>query len=208
MQQVTTSTSIVGTGIASVISDSYLIISGDTQIYTTLNIGALGLIVYYTGTPVTSPTYLNVAAPLTYDKESNTLGLSATFPTTIHSYPLGSQPSAQFGYQQIIAISGTTNCQTPSGNARDIQLCKATLIGTTYTWIPVTSGGGTSGTYFTETVTCTTTCTLAHTPTTFLNLARNGLVQYYTSDFTQSGVTITLVDPAVGGDTFYAQYYY
>ena len=69
-------------------------------------------------------------------------------------------------------------------------------------------GGGTSGTYFTEVVTCTTTCTLAHSPTTFSNLSVNGLVMVNGTDFTRSGVTVTLTTPAVGGDVYYAQYYF
>ena len=69
--------------------------------------------------------------------------------------------------------------------------------------------GSGPGTYFTEAITCSgTSCTLTHSPSTFLNLARNGLVQRYTNDFTVSGTTLTLVVAAGTGDVFYAQYYY
>jgi hypothetical protein len=64
------------------------------------------------------------------------------------------------------------------------------------------------GTYFTESVTCTTTCSLTHTPTTFINFARNGIDQRSTTDFSVSSSTVTLVVAATGGDTFYAQYFY
>ena len=69
-------------------------------------------------------------------------------------------------------------------------------------------GGGGGGTYFTEVVSCSTTCTLTHTPVVFDNLSVNGLVMVDGTDFSRSGTTVTLSVPAVGGDVYYAQYHY
>lgn len=73
-------------------------------------------------------------------------------------------------------------------------------------WVAMSGSGGT---YFEEAASCSgTSCTLTHSPVTFLNLDRNGLGQRYTTDFTVSGTTLTLVVAAGTGDVFYAQYYY
>ena len=75
------------------------------------------------------------------------------------------------------------------------------------------SGGGTSGTFLNEVLTCgtSTTCTLSFTPTTFMSLLVNGLGQVGTGgspDYTISGTTVTLTTPLTGGDIVYAQYYH
>ena len=140
MQQVTVSTGITGTGIATATSQAQLTHSGDTQVFSTLVVNSIGLIVYYTGTPVTSPSYLNIAAPLTYDKSTNTLGVDLSYPQTIHTYPLGTEPLPTV--TTAVFISGTTDCVNASGNPLDEALCVPSLSGTTYSWVPLAGGGG------------------------------------------------------------------
>ena len=114
--------------------------SGETQVLSTLVVNSIGLIVYYTGTPVTSPSYLNIAAPLTYNKSTNTLGVDLSYPQTIHTYPLSTQPSPTV--TTAVFISGTTDCVNASGNPLDEALCVPSLSGSTYSWVPLAGGGG------------------------------------------------------------------
>ncbi len=203
-QQVTALTTFTGANLESKVAVASLGRSGtSTPANSVLNVNAIGYVVYYTGTAPPADTNLQVASPLNYNPSSNTLGLDPVFPSGLIAIPVAQLPPFGLNINTIKLVKDSSNCSTTAVPA--LTFCYSN--GTSWGPYPFSGGGGV-GTYFTETVTCTTTCTLAHTPTTFLNLARNGLVQYYTSDFTQSGVTITLVDPAVSGDTFYAQYYY
>jgi len=112
----------------------------------------------------------------------------------------GSSPSAPTnGINVVFQLSGTAASAYLPGDGDPTHFLNGT---------GAFSAPSTTGTYFAETVTCTTTCTLAHTPITFLNLDRNGIGQRTTTDFSVSGSTVTLVAAATGGDTFYAQYYY
>jgi hypothetical protein len=105
------------------------------------------------------------------------------------------QGAAGSGAGGVTSINSTAGAFTFTGSG-------VSCTGTTCTF----SGG--VGTYTVETITCTgTSCTLSFTPTTFINLARNGLVQRQVTDFTVSGTTVTLTTAAGGGDVFYAQYY-
>jgi len=115
--------------------------------------------------------------------------------------------TANNGHTYLVWDATTaTDCTVGGGSGSYVHFCVSN--GSIWEVLPGSGGGGGGGNYYTETITCTSTCTLAHTPTTFINLSRNGLVQISGTDFTRSGTTINLTDAAVGGDVFYAQYYY
>lgn len=170
-----------------------------------VDVTAVRFLVFYTGTPPPVDGPLHLDPPLGYDLDRTALFLdTSNLPAiSLTSYSVSFLPPPAVGAGTVRLVFNSSDCQTIDNIGHTLCYSNGS------TWNPTTtSGGGGSGTYFTETVSCTTGCTLAHTPTTFLNLSRNGLVQIYTTDFTRSGVTITLVDPAVTGDVFYAQYYY
>lgn len=179
--------------------------SQSVSIYT---INAPSLFVFYTGTAPAVDNSIKLAPPFTLtvdDTGSQVLGIDPNFPRflipqplvqAVAKYPAGGQK----GF--VIAINDGVNAAdcTVGGGSTNV-LCQSN--NTVY----VAVGGTASGTYTTEVVSCTTTCTLSNTPIVFDNLSVNGLVMVNGTDFTLSGTTITLTTPAVGGDVYYAQYH-
>ncbi len=185
--------------------DATLSRSGTTSgILSTLTVDNIGLAVYYTGAAPSSSTAFNVLPPLSLNPLAMTLGLDPSFPAWLIPQPISQLPAPAANFNQIQAVNnGISATDCTAGGGSFTVLCQ-TYSGNAWTAI---SGTGTSTTYTTETVSCTSTCTLAHTPVTFDNLSVNGLVMINGTDFTQSGTTITLTTPAVGGDVYYAQYH-
>lgn len=141
-QQVTAATSILGTGIASTTTVASLGTSSQTQIQTTMFVNAPVLIVYYTGSPVTNASFLNISPQLTYNGTTNTLGIDPSFPKILNGYTVATAPAAANSFRSVIAMGSTTDCVTDDSTPLDMVLCKPALSGTSYVWAPMTSGGG------------------------------------------------------------------
>ncbi len=186
--------------------DASLSRSGTTSgLLSTLTVDNIGLAVYINVAAPAASTAFNVLPPLSLDTRNMTLGLDPAFPAWLIPQPISQLPAPAANFNQIQAVNnGISATDCAAGGGSFTVLCQ-TYSGNAWTAI---SGTGTSTTYFTEVVTCTTTCTLAHTPVTFDNFSVNGLVMVNGADFTRSGVTVTLTTPASGGDVYYAQYHY
>jgi len=141
LQQVTAVTGVTGSGIATATTSAALGTSSQTQIQTTLVTAAPVLIVYYTGSPVTSPVFLNIAPPLQYDGSTNTLGVDPTYPRQLNAYYIASMPTAAYSFGRIVAVIDSTDCITSTG-AVNYTLCKPVASGTSYVWAPVSGGSG------------------------------------------------------------------
>lgn len=143
LQQLTPSTAITGSTIPSTHCIFTVSNSGSQAGASSFGLNAVGLIAYYTGTPVTSPNNLNVAYPLTYSKVSNTLGVDPTFPSWLNGIPVAQLPSPTnlFYHLQLVRDgANATDCSTGSGTTP--VLCWAN--GTS--WTAFAGGGGGSGT--------------------------------------------------------------
>jgi len=170
-----------------------------------VDVAAVRFIVYSTDAPPPSDSAVHLQPPLNFNGDTNTFFLDESNNPAgyLQGYSVAFIPPAASFPQTLKWVTDTTNCSTYSIGAGP-SLCYSDGS----SWHLFSAGGGGSTTYFTEVVSCTTTCTLAHTPVTFDNLSVNGLVMISGTDFTRSGTTVTLTTPAVGGDVYYAQYHY
>lgn len=203
-------TAITGANIETATITALLSRSGTSAVNTSLyTINSPSLFVFYSGSPqpATNAIYLESPLKKTIDANGNqVIGIDKNYPQWLIPQTLA-QANAGFPIYgqrgELVVINDASSPGVCTGGGTSYAVCQSD--GTTWQAI---GGGATSGTYFTETLTCTTTCTLTHTPMSFQNLSVNGLVMVSGTDFTRSGTTVTLTTPAVGGDVFYAQYYY
>lgn len=177
-----------------------------------LSVGLVGLAIYYTGAPV-PPVDANIAVAPPLTLINNVLGVDPAFPQHVNGLTSAALTAGfSYGdYSNSVFLVNDFTSSTTAGVCAGGGTNKAWAVGNGLQWTcyPIAGGGGSSiGTYFTEVVSCTSTCTLSHTPIEFNNLTDNGLTFVYGTDFTVSGTTITLTVPAVGGDVYYAQYRY
>lgn len=87
---------------------------GGTTFANSVNINSVGLIVYYTGTPVPLSNALNIAYPLTYS--DNILGVDGNYPQQLHpSAPLP-DPQISAPLLQVVLTSGSASCVAGSGS--------------------------------------------------------------------------------------------
>ncbi len=205
-------TGITGANIETATITALLSRSGTSSgVQSEFAINSPALFVYFTGPAPTSSSAIYLAPPLTKSIDAfgnQVIGVDPVFPQYLVPQTLAQalafrNPTGSAGY--VISITdgaNATDCTVGGGTTA--VLCQSN--GTAY--VAVGGSGGGSGTYFTEVVTCASTCTLAHTPATFDNFSVNGLVMVDGTDFTRSGTTVTLSVPAVGGDVYYAQYHY
>ena len=172
----------------------------------------IGLWVTLSTTPPPQTAILNIGDGLEYLSVSNLLKVRPFFPNLIYPVTRVPDPSPAMSFGQGYPISfvygllSNVDGAACVGGGTSYGFCITDGSGWKV-WVDGGGGGG-GGTYFTEVVTCASTCALTHTPAVFDNLSINGLVMINGTDFTQSGTTITLTVPAVGGDVYYAQYHY
>jgi len=209
-------TTWTGATLNSALSDMTITRSATTSSLISLfNVTDIGLAVYYTGTAPGADTAVHYDPPIGYTTVNGYPEIfldpnfdSGSKPTTIALLALLGPSQNYNGFQVILDGSTSTDCHIGGGTFT--VACEThpdgTLTGSP--WAAVGGGGGSSTTYFTQTLTCASTCTLTHTPVVFDNLSVNGLIMISGTDFTQSGTTVTLTTPAVGGDVYYAQYHY
>ena len=209
--QATAITGLTGLTLDASAGSASLSIGGTVPNQTTVNITAIGYIVYYTGTPPPNPTALQVDPPLIYDQSSFPphLRVDPSFPNYVIGRRIAQLPVPGAGVGPVYPVydgASASDC-TAGGGTTEVMCWSDGSAWHAY------SGGGTSGTFLNEVLTCgtSTTCTLSFTPTTFMSLLVNGLGQVGTGgspDYTISGTTVTLTTPLTGGDIVYAQYYH
>jgi hypothetical protein len=158
MQQFTGTTGITGSGIATTSCTASL--SADpaaVHLTETMNVSSIGLIVYYTGTPIALSGALQIAPPLYENTATNTLGIdpNAPFPgldilpTTVAALP-AQGPPLNAGTYLINNGANSTDCTTGGGSTQ----VWCTWNGTGFTGSPfsgvgsaVTSINSTSGAF-------------------------------------------------------------
>lgn len=148
MGQATALTSLTGTDIATATTTASITLSSQTALRTWVNVSDVFLIVYYTGSAVTTPDYLNIASPLNYNYESNTLGLDPNFPYYILASTVATLPNADNAYPQVRAVSDgatATDCTT-GGGTYYVVCARQPSAFPHYAWVALTGGGGGSGT--------------------------------------------------------------
>jgi hypothetical protein len=140
--QTTTGTGISGSGIAAVTCVVEMSNSGANPGATTSNLDDIGLIVYYTGTVVPNSTALNIAAPLSLNSATNTLGLDPSFPAWLNGIPVAQLPSATNLYFRLQLVRDGANASDCSaGGGTTPVLCWSN--GTS--WAPYGSTSAISG---------------------------------------------------------------
>lgn len=94
-------------------------------------INSVFMIVYYTGTPITTPSYLNIFPPLVYNSSQNSLGLDPTFPfwltpTTVAKLPNTSSGTALFAsVRSYLVTDGSTALDCSTGGGTHVHWCIA-----------------------------------------------------------------------------------
>jgi hypothetical protein len=209
--QATALTTLTGTNLDSSSASASVSIGGTVPSVTTVNVSALGFIVYYTGAPPPANNNVQVKAPLVYDQSTSppSLGLDPSFPRQLQGRTFAQLPAVGNGPGILYAVYDSTSpTACNAGGGGNFVLCWSD--GSAW---HAYSGGGTAGTFLNEVLTCgsSTTCTLSFTPTVFQSLFVNGLSQVGSGgspDYTISGTTVTMTTPLTGGDIVYAQYYH
>lgn len=140
-QQVTVLTGLAGSGIATLAFNIQMVNSGPQGAGANLSVSAPVVIAYYTGSPVTSPSNLNVASPLTYSSLTNTLGLDPSFPPYEVAVPLSTAVGSLVQRWIVSDCTTTSGVCTGGGTNREWVDWDGT------NWNIVASGGGGSVTW-------------------------------------------------------------
>ena len=138
-QQTTGLTGLSGAGIAGATCAQSM--ARNSSIQTTsstaaMSVPSMGLIVYYSGSPASDGSTINVAPPLVYDSITKTLGLSPLFPNILYPSVVSLLPSALANVGAEVNVTDSNSpfsCST--GGGLFVVGCIATIAG----WVPKSS---------------------------------------------------------------------
>ena len=114
-----------------------------------LDVPSIFLVVYYTGSPAPAVNAITVASRLTYDPNTETLGLDYWFPQQLNSTIVAALPSALPNVGALASVTdGTSITDCVTGGGTNYVHCRATAAG----WVPDTYGAAPTGTGIVNTV--------------------------------------------------------
>lgn len=110
------------------------------------NIGSMGLIIYYNGTPVTQTALLNVVPPLYYNSTINALGIDTTAPfpgLDLQAQAISALPPAPLTDAIYLVNNGSTGTDCSTGGGSNLVNCYWN--GSSYTGYSVAGGSSYTG---------------------------------------------------------------